>query len=242
MERKVTIAVFLTLVMLLSGCLGSGEPVTEDKETEEVIPITASLNSILTTGNPSVGEISIIEGIISVNPDGTDYYVESDIITPTGLRSIDTTLSDTNSGTRLILMPDEPGEWMVNLRLVVDGLDEPVQSSVQFTVLTPSEGDTIISTESIIEVDDSAPLTISGKVIHTSPESCTVTDGANSQEVGDNGEFSINQGVVEDSYNVTITAICGIWTKSEDSRLVKVILASITIWTGMESPTVRFLS
>ena len=226
MERKVTSAVFLTLVMLLSGCLGSGEPVTEDKETEEVVPITASLNSIMTTGNPSVGEISIIEGIISVNPAGTDYYVESDIITPTGLRSIDTTLSDTNSGTRLILMPDEPGEWMVNLRLVVDGLDEPVQSSVQFTVLTPSEGDTILSTDSIIEVDDSTPLTISGKVIHTSPESCTVTDGANSQEVDDNGEFSINQGVVEDSYNVTITAICGIWTKSEDSRLVRVILAS----------------
>lgn len=226
MERRVTSAVFLTLVMLLSGCLGSGEPVTEDKETEEVVPITASLNSIMTTGNPSVGEISIIEGIISVNPAGTDYYVESDIITPTGLRSIDTTLSDTNSGTRLILMPDEPGEWMVNLRLVVDGLDEPVQSSIQFTVLTPSEGDTILSTDSIIEVDDSAPLTISGKVIHTSPESCTVTDGANSQEVDDNGEFSINQGVVEDSYNVTITAICGIWTKSEDSRLVRVILAS----------------
>ena len=226
MERKVTSAVFLTLVMLLSGCLGSGEPVTEDKETEEVVPITASLNSIMTTGNPSVGEISIIEGIISVNPAGTDYYVESDIITPTGLRPIDTTLTDTNSGTRLILMPDEPGEWMVNLRLVVDGLDEPVQSSVQFTVLTPSEGDTILSTDSIIEVDDSTPLTISGKVIHTSPESCTVTDGANSQEVDDNGEFSINQGVVEDSYNVTITAICGIWTKSEDSRLVRVILAS----------------
>ena len=226
MERKVTSAVFLTLVMLLSGCLGSGEPVTEDKETEEVVPITASLNSIMTTGNPSVGEISIIEGIISVNPAGTDYYVESDIITPTGLRSIDTTLSDTNSGTRLILMPDEPGEWMVNLRLVVDGLDEPVQSSVQFTVLTPSEGDTILSTDSIIEVDDSAPLTISGKVSHTSPESCTVTDGANSQEVDANGEFRINQGVVEDSYNVTITAICGIWTKSEDSRLVRVILAS----------------
>ena len=226
MERKVTSAVFLTLVMLLSGCLGSGEPVTEDKETEEVVPITASLNSIMTTGNPSVGEISIIEGIISVNPAGTDYYVESDIITPTGLRSIDTTLTDTNSGTRLILMPDEPGEWMVNLRLVVDGLDEPVQSSVQFTVLTPSEGDTILSTDSIIEVDDSTPLTISGKVIHTSPESCTVTYGANSQEVDDNGEFRINQGVVEDSYNVTITAICGIWTKSEDSRLVRVILAS----------------
>ena len=68
MERKVTSAVFLTLIMLLSGCFGSGEPVNEDTETEEVVPISASFNSIMTTGNPSVGEILIIEGIISVNP------------------------------------------------------------------------------------------------------------------------------------------------------------------------------
>ena len=197
MERKVTSAVFLTLVMLLSGCLGSGEPVTEDKETEEVVPITASLNSIMTTGNPSVGEILIIEGIISVNPADANYIVESDIITPTGMRSLETTLSTTKSGARLIFMPDEPGEWLVNMRIVVDGLEEHIQDSIQFTVSTPSEGDTIISTDSVIEMEISAPLTISGKVIHSSPESCTVTDGYSSLDVNAAGEFSLNQGVVE---------------------------------------------
>ena len=212
--------------MLLSGCFGSGEPVNEDKETEEFVPITASFNSIMTTGNPSVGEILIIEGIISVNPLSTNYFVESDIITPTGLRSIEATFLDTNSGTRMIFMPDEPGEWMVNLRLVVDGLEDPIQNNIQFTVLTPNEGDTILSTDSVIEMDISAPLTISGKVIHSSPESCTVSDGSNSQLVNEAGEFSINQGVVEESYNLTITATCGIWTESQDSRLVRVILAS----------------
>ena len=212
MERRVTSAVFLTLIMLLSGCFGNGESVNEDKVTEEVVPITASLNSVMTTGNPSVGEILIIEGVISVNPPGTDYFVESDVITPTGLRSIETTFSDTSSGTRMILMPDEPGDWMVNLRLVVDGLDDPILNNVQFTVLTPSEGNTVLSTDSVIEMDISAPLTIFGKVIHSSPESCTVSDGSNSQIVNEAGEFSINQGVVEESYNLTIVATCGIWT------------------------------
>ena len=226
MERKVTSAVFLTLIMLLSGCLGSGEPVNEDEEIEEIVPVNASLNSIMTTGNPSVGEILIIEGIISVNPADANYIVESDIITPTGMRSLETTLSTTKSGARLIFMPDEPGEWLVNMRLVVDGLEDHIQDSIQFTVSTPSEGDTIISTDSVIEMEISAPLTISGKVIHSSPESCTVTDGYSSLDVNAAGEFSLNQGVVEESYNVTITASCGIWTESQDSRLVRVILAS----------------
>ena len=226
MERRVASAVFLTLIMLLSGCLGSGEPVKEDEETDEIVEVTASFNSILTTGNPSVGQILIIEGIIAVNPVGTDYTVESDIITPTGLRTIETTLSETNSGIRLIFMPDEPGDWLVNMRLVVDELDEPIQSSNSFTVFTPSEGDTTLSIDSVIEMDVSSPLTIFGKVFHSSPESCTVTDGSNSRDADENGEFSISQGVVEESYNTTITATCGIWTESQDSRLVRVILAS----------------
>ena len=226
MERKVGCAVFLALIMLLSGCLGSGEPVTEDEEIKVIVPVTASFETMMTTGNPSVGEILIIEGIISVNPVGVDYVVESDIITPTGMRSIETTLSDTNSGTRLIFMPDEPGDWLVNMRIVVDGLDEPIHSSIPFTVLTPDEGDTILSTDTVIEMPISAPLTISGKVIHSYPESCTVTDGSSSQGVDEKGEFSINQGVIEESYNITITAKCGIWTESQDSRLVRVILAS----------------
>ena len=97
-------------------------------------------NSIMTTGNPSVGEILIIEGIISVNPADANYIVESDIITPTGMRSLETTLSTTKSGARLIFMPDEPGEWLVNTRLVVDGLEDHIQiySIYRFD---PKEGD-----------------------------------------------------------------------------------------------------
>ena len=221
-----TSAVFLTLIMLLSGCFGSGETVNEEKEIVQSEEISASINSILTTGNTAVGQILIIESIISINPAGTDYSIESDILTPSGMRSIETSLTETNTGSRLIFMPDEPGDWEVEIRLVVDGLDEPILSNTAFKVLPPSEGNTIITVDGTIEMDSSGPLIISGKVSHTSPESCTVFDGINSVGIDDGTDFSLNQGFVEESYEVTITATCGIWTQSEDSRLVRIIISS----------------
>ena len=59
-------------------------------------------------------------------------------------------------------------------------------------------------------MDSSGPLIISGKVSHTSPESCTVFDGINSVGIDDGTDFSLNQGFVEESYEVTITATCGV--------------------------------
>ena len=118
MERRVGSAVFLTLIMLLSGCLGNTEPAKEDDDIIESVEISANMTSTLSTNNPSVGEILIIEADVQINPKNSQYTIESNILTPSGLRSIETTLSDTNNGVRLIFMPDEPGDWLVNLRLI----------------------------------------------------------------------------------------------------------------------------
>ena len=47
-----------------------------------------------------------------------------------------------------------------------------------------------------------------------------------SQELLENGRFSLSQGVIEESYNLTITAMCGIWTQTQDSSNVRVIIQS----------------
>ena len=127
---------------------------------------------------------------------------------------------------RLILMPDEPGEWKIIGRLIVSGLDDSLKSDVEFEALPPDEGETTLSVDSIIEMEYSAPLSISGKVIHLNPTSCFVSDGSNSQSANAAGEFNLGQGVVEESYNITITAVCGIWTESQDSRTVRIILSA----------------
>ena len=224
MERKAISAVFLTLIMLLSGCLGSDGTEGEVIETETQQEITASF-TLYTDSNPAVGEIVFVDGIAETEPIDAEYFIEYDIITPSGIRPIEATISETDTGMRLILMPDEPGQWKIIGRMIVTGLDDSLKSEVDFEVLPPDEGETILSVDSIIEMDFSAPLTISGKVIHSNPSSCTIEDGSNSQSANDAGEFYLGQGVVEESYNVTIIATCGIWTESQDSRTVRVILS-----------------
>ena len=61
MEGRVGNAVFLTLIMLLSGCLGNSEPAKEDDDIIEFVEISANMTTTLSTNNPSVGEILIIE-------------------------------------------------------------------------------------------------------------------------------------------------------------------------------------
>ena len=226
MESKAVKAVFLTLIMLLSGCLGSEESSDEEVIDDTPKQIMAYLTVELSNSDIFVGDLAIINAIVNVDPVDSNYYVESDIITPSGIRQVETTSSRVDDGFRIILMPDEPGNWIVNSRLVVDGMDYSVQDYFEFTVSSPDEGITTLSVDAIVEIDSSSPLSITGSVEHSTPSSCTVSDGDNSQSVYDNGQFSLSQGIIEESYNVTITATCGLWTETEDSRLVRIIVST----------------
>ena len=224
MERKALSAVFLTLIMLLSGCLGSDSPDNSSDDGEKVVEVTASMELNEQIADAVVGDIVVIEGYVDVQPFGTIVSYEYDLITPSGIRDIDSTFSQSPQDFRLILMPDEPGDWAISVRMIVEGLDDSLKDQASFTILPPDEGDTLLSVDPIIELEQSMPLSITGKVIHDDVNSCQITDGLSTQSADENGDFSIGQGVVEESYNVTITATCGVWTTSEDSRIVRVIL------------------
>ena len=164
MERKAISAVFLTLIMLLSGCLGSDDTEGEVIETEIQQDVSAAFD-LSSIGTQTVGDIVLVDGLVEIEPTDTEYFIEYDIITPSGIRPIEATFSDTDSGMRLILMPDEPGQWKVIARMIVTGLDDSLKERSWFEVLPPDEGDTILSVDAIIEMDYSAPLTISDKVL-----------------------------------------------------------------------------
>ena len=93
MERKALSAVFLSLIMMLSGCLGSDEPAKDETVEEKSDEILANLTLELTDQQVTVGDISIVSAIVEISPVETNYYVESDIITPSGMRNIETTSS-----------------------------------------------------------------------------------------------------------------------------------------------------
>lgn len=226
MESKTLSAVFLTLIMLLSGCLGSGSDEPADDSIAEIKEVTASISLQIPDSEISVGDIVLIEGTVEIYPADTTRYYELILVSQSGIRDIESTLSDSGEMIQLIFMPDEPGVWLISVNLVVDGLDDLVKDEVVLSVLLPDEGNTILSLDSVIEMASSAPLSIVGKVIHSDITSCSITDGSYSTTPNEDGDFTINLGLIEESSNITITATCGKWTNAEDSRNVRIILLS----------------
>ena len=226
MESKALSAVFLTLIMLLSGCFGSGSDEPIEDSITEVKEITASISLQIPDSEISVGDIVLIEGTVEIYPADTTRNYEFILVSESGIRDIESTLSDSGEMIRLIFMPDEPGIWRISVNMVVDGLDDSVKEDVELSVLLPDEGNTILSLDSVIEMTSSAPLSIVGEVIHSDITSCTITDGSYSTTPNEDGDFTINLGLIEESTNVTITATCGKWTNAEDSRNVRIILLS----------------
>ncbi len=229
MESKAINAIVLTLIMFLSGCMSSDssdkEEVTDVQDTAPT-EIEASLNLTDISGDIAVNDIVVIEGIVDISPIETKRNYEYDLISPSGIRTIETTLTDYGENVQFVFMPDEPGEWSVVIRLIVEGVNDSVKEQISFDVTPPDEGDTVLSVEPVIELENSAPIKITGKVLHSDVSTCTISDGTNSQTADSNGDFSLSQGLIEESYNATITATCGKWTITEDSRLVRVVLLS----------------
>ena len=44
-----------------------------------------------------MGDIVLVDGFIEIEPTNTEYYIEYDIITPSGIRPIEATFSETDS-------------------------------------------------------------------------------------------------------------------------------------------------
>mgnify|MGYP001402422927 FL=1 len=92
MERKGISAVFLTLIMVLSGCLGSEETQKEVIESEPEQQISANF-SLVTSGVSTVGDIVLVDGLAEVSPSDSEFFIEYDIITPSGIRPVDATFT-----------------------------------------------------------------------------------------------------------------------------------------------------
>ena len=76
MESKALSAVFLTLIMLLSGCFGSGSDEPIEDSITEVKEITASISLQIPDSEISVGDIVLIEGTVEIYPADTTHYYE----------------------------------------------------------------------------------------------------------------------------------------------------------------------
>ncbi len=220
MNSKAVSAVFLAAIMVLSGCLGSEaveeDPLPEPKDSIARVELLPPMSS-------TVGELVVVSGIYAVEGDGEPIFDFS--VSHAGNKYTDTSTSADSGQLSIVFIPDVPGMWEISSSVSFEGQSESFSDTVQFSVAAPDEGETILSLEGVIELAQEQTLTITGIVIHSDITTCSVSDGAVTTTPDSDGSFSIQQGIVEESYDVTITAICGKWTESETSRLVRVILS-----------------
>lgn len=227
MERRIVTALLLSFLMAVSGCIKN--------DTSEVIDSDSKIQNDITFANLSiseqlplvkVGEILVIEGFANVTPIDAGFNYEYDFLTPSGMRTVDSSITITDSGFKIILAPDEPGDWKINVMMDIDGYYQNQIATSEFSVLKPDEGNTIISTDPIVSMERPGNLIISGSVYHVNPDSCIVDINSNQINPTSNGNFDYDFGYVDNPTNISLTATCGVWTDSHDSKLVRVIFPS----------------
>ena len=220
-------AVFLAMLMVLSGCLGSEESKPEEIVEEETQTVSANISLEETMEGFAVGDIAILSGMTMIEPAGTESEIIVEIISPSGIRDLESTVTRNGDVFRVIFSPDEPGQWMVVAKLLLDSFEDPMISQTSFEVLHPNEGDTIISVEPILNLEGATDLTISGTVYHSDLSTCEISVLNDIYSVDNQGSFSIQLGMIDESQNLTIDANCGKWTKSSDSKLVRIIVENL---------------
>ena len=84
-------------------------------------------------------------------------------------------------------MPDEPGLWAVNSRLVINGLEDSIKGGLEFSVISPDEGFTVLSVNPVFEMSEAGVLILTGTVEHSNPSSCSISDGNAQTECSNDG-------------------------------------------------------
>jgi len=221
MDGKSVRAFLLVTIMILSGCLGA----TDDGDVEPIIEVKETVATIELSGADTgkVGLMHVVSAQIIVEPADAQYSHTIRFISATGIADIEYSVSDTVNGLQIAWVPDSPGEWMVHVTISL--LDLEVDDSLIMDAAKPDEGITSLSMETIHELESEMPFTLTGTISHTSPSTCIITsDQGHARDVTDEGTFSVPLGVVEEDISLTITATCGQWTQTNDSRLVRVFL------------------
>ena len=81
-----------------------------------------------------MGEIFFISGQYYIQPITVDFSFEYELFSPSGIRDIESTLTYSEDAISLVFMPDEPGDWTAAVRLIVEGVEDPIIKQVEFLV------------------------------------------------------------------------------------------------------------
>lgn len=220
MEARRWSAFGLTLIMLVSGCIGPFANNDVEPADEEDLPPVLTFNGV---SDIDWGSLVPVSGTIS-DESPTTATVTISFSIPWG------TLYET---------PDANGAWDFNMAglapgdysVTVSATDAAGQSSESFTenftVRSPVESQAQITIwRTQVWYEEGEEVQVTGQVEHTYLETCTVTmfydsgDEISSDAIsfdGTSGFFSLSLGELQGSVNGTAQSDCGLFTESTAS-------------------------
>jgi len=229
MGNRRTTAVILIFVMLSAGCLGAADDIAE----EDIVPVVNQLNlSVAFIEAPSsatLGEIVSLQ--ISVQSQGEGEWLATVLIYP----EVEFAMTQSEEIVNIIFMPSEIVSYEIvatfeaanSETLIVDG---PIIATHNILVSPPVEGAPILNSPSLLSLEQSGLIWISGSITHDYLNSCSLSYSSEEEQgqvdVKSDGTWKIlvelYDGVAE--MTVTFVATCGEWTVLSDTSVTNIIV------------------
>jgi hypothetical protein len=221
---EIRIAVLLVISLLLSGCtqlLDESESSTEKEgDLNDKKPLSLSLHTYDQQG--VLGDILRAEGILNAS-DYSRVELTAEFLLDGVFKEQEYRINSADERFWILWEVDEPGEWTVNI--IAEEELQSVNIVWQVDIAAPEEQNVILSADTLIELAAPRPYVIRGQLIHSYPESCTVSSETYDAVVSSDSTWEIPLGIVEENIIVELTAECGVWTTSYDSRTVQITIA-----------------
>ncbi|MCP2505333.1 MAG: MSCRAMM family adhesin SdrC, partial [Candidatus Poseidoniaceae archaeon] len=239
MQRGSLAALFLTGLMVLSGCFGAVESGEDGKSIDESLSNTVQLEAewgILPESIPLDG--TPVQITISVQSDGENWGAEPTIITPE--TSVLTTYlwEVTVLGLQLTFTPATIGEYSIRIQFTTLNDAEfiaplPEDLLHTFSVVFPEEDAPILSAPITLPLNEATVIWFEGSVNHSSLSSCTLqlNYGAGLSKAGnvkEDGTWKvlIDLSEVADFLEIQTIVECGEYTRMSDTVTTQVVIDS----------------
>jgi len=231
------LCIFLSLLMILSGCAAIGfdddevkGPTTAEEQVENLPPTLSIDGDNWTVVSQMI--LTITGVVLDENPVTVEVeflLTDSDGIVIDTLTYSQFAEVDAGGGLILSLILSQVGDYSVNISI----LDETGKSSESVSgviiVSPPEESAADIFSTPIIELEQPDDVTISGVVIHDYLSTCRITtlaqNGSEIETIPTSlGTFDIYLGFVDNDTVVYLNVTCGQWAVSNNSIRVRIYI------------------
>ena len=237
MQRRSLAALFLTGLMVLSGCFGAVSQNDDANEIEEPLSLTVELNAtwgVIPDTVPFDGTPVLLT--IIVQNQGDDWWALPTITTPQLSLLTNFELEKKHPGLILSFIPEVIGDYSIQVQFVTINDAEfilPLQNDLAHTIsiVYPEEEAPILSAPVTYSLEEPTIVWFEGSVVHSSLSTCSVVihygeEMNKSVTVKDDGTWRafLDLSEVIDSFEIQTVVECGTYFSKSDTVTTQVIV------------------